>query len=94
MKIAFPENFMWGGATAANQCEGAWREDGKGMSIADVNTAGSRRTPRRITRGVIEGEKYPSHEAIDFYHRYREDIALFAEMGFKVFRMSISWTGV
>ena len=94
MKIAFPENFMWGGATAANQCEGAWREDGKGMSIADVNTAGSRRTPRRITRGVIEGEKYPSHEAIDFYHRYREDIALFAEMGFKVFRMSISWTRI
>ncbi|TCW38010.1 6-phospho-beta-glucosidase [Thermohydrogenium kirishiense] len=90
----FPEGFLWGGATAANQCEGAYNEGGKGLSTADILTSGSRTTPRRITPVLEEGAYYPSHEAIDFYHRYKEDIKLFAEMGFKVFRMSIAWTRI
>jgi len=112
----FPKNFLWGGATAANQCEGAWNEDGRGPIAADCLTAGSFEKPRCITyqmpdgttgrcpqfeplpkgarRAVLEDEYYPYHEAIDFYHHYREDIALFAEMGFKVFRMSISWSRI
>lgn len=90
----FPENFLWGGAVAANQCEGAWNQDGKGVSIADVCTAGSKTTKRRITRGVMEGESYPSHEGIDFYGNFKEDIALLAEMGFRVFRFSIAWTRI
>jgi len=90
----FPEGFLWGGATAANQCEGAYNEGGKGLSTADILTSGSRTAPRRITPVLEEGAYYPSHEAIDFYHRYKEDIKLFAEMGFKVFRMSIAWTRI
>lgn len=90
----FPEGFLWGGATAANQCEGAYNEGGKGLSTADILTSGSRTAPRRITPVLEEGTYYPSHEAIDFYHRYKEDIKLFAEMGFKVFRMSIAWTRI
>lgn len=92
MSKPFPEGFLWGGATSAFQCEGAWNEDGKGPSVADHLTAGDRQTPRRFTREFDPALYYPSHEAIDFYHRYKEDIALFAEMGFKVFRMSIAWT--
>lgn len=90
----FPNNFYWGGATAANQIEGAWDVDGKGVSIADVMTVGSMENPRRITRGVLEHEIYPSHEAIDFYYRYKEDIALMAEMGLKMYRLSIAWTRI
>ncbi|RAK11724.1 6-phospho-beta-glucosidase [Halanaerobium saccharolyticum] len=89
-----PENFMWGGAVAANQCEGAWEEDGKGISISDVCTGGSHKQSKRITREIEEDTFYPSHEAIDFYHRYQEDIALMAEMGFDVFRFSIAWTRI
>ncbi|REJ16833.1 MAG: 6-phospho-beta-glucosidase [Caldibacillus debilis] len=92
--MALPENFLWGGAVAAHQLEGAWNEDGKGMSIADVLTAGRHGVPRKITDGVLEGYYYPNHEAIDFYHRYKEDIKLFAEMGFKCFRTSINWTRI
>lgn len=92
--IKFPENFLWGGAIAANQCEGGYREGGKGLSTADMITSGTYNTARRITKELEEGAYYPSHEAIDFYHRYKEDIALFAEMGFKVFRMSINWTRI
>lgn len=92
--MGFPENFLWGGAMAANQCEGAYQEDGKGLSVADVLTAGSKTEPRRLTREIREGLYYPSHRGIDFYHRYREDIALLAEMGFKSFRMSIAWTRI
>ena len=92
--IKFPENFLWGGATAANQFEGGYREDGKGLSTSDVMTGGTHTTARRITPELEEGTYYPSHEAIDFYHRYKEDIALFAEMGFKTFRMSINWTRI
>jgi len=90
----FKKDFLWGGAVAAHQIEGAWDEDGKGVSIADVMTAGSNDKPREITDGVIPGKNYPNHEAIDFYHRYEEDIALFAEMGFKTFRTSIAWSRI
>ncbi|MDO3409318.1 6-phospho-beta-glucosidase [Saccharibacillus sp. CPCC 101409] len=90
----FPEGFLWGGATAANQLEGGYREGGKGLSTADLMTAGTHTTPRRITLDVDPALNYPSHEAVDFYHRYEEDIALFAEMGFKVFRLSIAWTRI
>ena len=89
-----PENFLWGGATAANQFEGGYRAGGKGLSTADVMTGGTHTVARRITPEIEEGTYYPSHEAIDFYHRYKEDIALFAEMGFKTFRMSLSWTRI
>lgn len=90
----FPKNFYWGGATAANQCEGGYREDGKGESTADHLTKGTRIEPRVFTCTLDSKRIYPSHEAIDFYHHYREDIALFAEMGFKMYRMSINWTRI
>lgn len=89
-----PEDFLWGGAVAAHQLEGAWNVAGKGVSIADVMTAGSNGVDRKITDGVVEGEYYPNHEAIDFYHRYKEDIQYFKEMGLKVFRTSINWTRI
>lgn len=88
------ENFLWGGAVAANQCEGAYLEDGKGISTADCFTAGAVDREREYTKGILSGKNYPSHEAIDFYHRYKEDVALFAEMGFKCFRTSINWTRI
>ncbi|MDN4472745.1 glycoside hydrolase family 1 protein [Demequina zhanjiangensis] len=85
----FPEGFLWGGATAANQIEGAYAEGGKGLSIQDV-------TPQGIMFPRVDGptEDNLKLEAIDFYHRYAEDIALFAEMGFKVFRFSIAWSRI
>ena len=88
----FPKNFYWGGATAANQCEGAWNVDGKGPSTADHMTGGDLEHPRHFTKEIEEGVYYPSHDSIEHYKRFKEDIALFAEMGFKVFRMSIAWT--
>lgn len=94
MSKTFPEGFLWGGATAANQCEGGWDEDGKGLSLQDLTTAGSRTQSRTVTEGVLPGYRYPSHEGIDMYHRYHEDIELFAEMGFKVYRMSVAWTRI
>ena len=92
--MAFPKDFLWGGAVAAHQLEGGWNEGGKGPSTADVMTAGAHGVPRQITDGVIEGLNYPNHEAIDFYHRYKGDIKLFAEMGFKCFRTSIAWSRI
>ena len=114
--MSFPKNFFWGGATAANQCEGAWNVGGRGMTETDVTTGGTATTPRYKTYvmpdgtegklsqfaskpkgakyAVLDGYKYPNHEAIDFYHHYKEDIALFAEMGFKMFRMSIAWSRI
>ena len=83
------EGFLWGGATAANQFEGGWREGGKGISVPDVMTGGTKTSPRHVTDGILPEYHYPSHEAVDFYHRYKEDIALYGEMGFKVFRMSV-----
>ncbi|WP_025948615.1 glycoside hydrolase family 1 protein [Geobacillus thermocatenulatus] len=99
MNKKFPEGFLWGGATAANQIEGGWNEGNKGLSIADVLPGGKERLKLLKEPGFtfeIDKEKYnyPNHEAIDFYHRYKEDIALFAEMGFKAFRLSIAWTRI
>ncbi|MCD7829277.1 MAG: glycoside hydrolase family 1 protein, partial [Clostridiales bacterium] len=88
------KDFLWGGATAANQYEGAWDVDGKGPSVSDMCTNGSNTTPKRVTPTFEEGTLYPSREATDFYHHYKEDIALAAEMGFKCFRMSINWTRI
>lgn len=85
----FPKNFLWGGATAANQIEGAYLEDGKGLSIQDLLPHGVA-TPR-TEEPVPENLKLIG---IDFYHRYAEDIKLFAEMGFKVYRMSIAWSRI
>lgn len=92
--MAFRKDFLWGGACAANQFEGAWNVDGKGISVPDLCTNGTKRNPKCITTEIRENRFYPSHEAIDFYHHYKEDIALFAEMGFRVFRTSINWTRI
>ena len=119
--MGFSKDFLWGGATAANQYEGAYAEDGKGLNTSDVITAGSHTVPRMITwknpstgetgktgigfvtamefpegavPAVIDGEYYPSHEATDFYHHYKEDIALMGEMGFKAFRLSMNWARI
>lgn len=88
------KDFLWGGATAANQCEGAWDRDGKGVSVADICTGGRFGQSKRITPVLEEGTFYPSHEAIQHYDRFKEDIALFAEMGFKCYRFSIAWTRI
>lgn len=122
--MSFPEGFLWGGATAANQYEGGYLDGGKGLNTSDVLTAGAHTTPRRITwrnpttgetgsidyafglmqkanifpdgvePAVVEGEYYPSHVATDFYHHYKEDIALMGEMGFKTFRLSMNWARI
>ncbi|NOU81483.1 6-phospho-beta-glucosidase [Paenibacillus sp. LMG 31459] len=102
----FPENFLWGGATAANQLEGAFDQGGKGLSTADMiafvpkdkrqGDHSMEISTERIAR-ILAGETddwFPKREGVDFYHRYKEDIALFAEMGFKVFRMSINWARI
>ena len=94
MDSVFRKDFLWGGACAANQFEGAWDVDGKGDSVPDHCTNGTHTTPKRLTEAFEPNTLYPSHEAIDFYHHYEEDIALFAEMGFKVFRTSINWTRI
>lgn len=87
--MAFPKGFLWGGAVAANQCEGAYNADGKGLDIQDI-------MPRGIMGAPTEEPTADNLKlrAIDFYHRYKEDIALFAEMGFKVFRTSIAWSRI
>ena len=92
--MGFRKDFLWGGAVAAHQLEGAYDRDGKGLSIMDVVTSGDVNTRRRITGEILKGENYPNHEAIDFYDYYKEDIRLFAEMGFKCFRTSIAWTRI
>ena len=94
----FPEGFLWGGATAANQCEGGYNEGGRGLANVDVIPHGEDRFP------VMAGKKkmfelddvhnYPALESIDMYHRWKEDIALFAEMGFKTYRLSIGWSRI
>lgn len=115
--MSFKNGFLWGGAIAANQAEGAWNVDGRGPAMTDVTTGGSVKEHRYVTYidkdgkpgkvrahggkipegakyAVLEDHLYPNHDAIDFYHRYKEDIALFAEMGFKLFRMSVSWSRI
>ena len=90
----FRDDFLWGGATAANQYEGAWDTGGKGESVPDHCTNGTHTTPKWVTVKIEKDRLYPSQEATDFYHHYKEDIALFAEMGFRVFRLSINWTRI
>lgn len=115
--MSFPKDFFWGGATAANQCEGGWNADGRGPAKTDITTAGTATSPRSVTfkradgttgsasmfaggmpegakGAVLDGYYYPNQNAIDFYSHYKEDIALFAEMGFKMYRMSISWSRI
>ena len=92
--MTFPNNFLWGGATAANQYEGGFLEGNKGDCISDHLSAGSRTIKRRFTPTIEKDTLYPSHEAVDFYHHYKEDIALYAQMGFKVFRLSIAWSRI
>lgn len=89
----FPKNFLWGGAIAANQAEGAYLEGGKGLSVADILPVGEKRI-EQVSLQLEEDNFYPSHEAIDFYHRYPEDIELFAEMGLKCLRTSIAWSRI
>lgn len=96
--MAFSKNFLWGGATAANQCEGAYREGGRGLANVDVIPHGDERGA--VLRGekcmteIKDGYYYPALEGIDFYHCYKADIKLFAEMGFKTFRLSIAWSRI
>ncbi|MFT8949430.1 MAG: glycoside hydrolase family 1 protein [Liquorilactobacillus hordei] len=100
----FPKNFLWGGATAANQVEGAWNVDGKGISTAEVvKRATSRKnfTLNEVNKQSLEEAiadtstiTYPKRRGIDFYHHYEEDIKLFAEMGFKAYRLSIAWSRI
>lgn len=87
--MTFPVDFLWGGAVAANQCEGAYDEDGKGWSTQDL-------APKGIVGPITDHptEDNLKLQGIDFYHRYKEDIALFAEMGFRVFRFSIAWSRI
>lgn len=114
--MGFRKDFLWGGATAANQIEGAFQTDGRGLTTMDTLTVGDKDTPRQITYQTTDGtvykaerlasvpqgavgyidpnDYYPSHTGIDFYHQYAEDIRLFSEMGFKSYRMSISWTRI
>ena len=92
------KDFLWGGATAANQCEGGYLSGGKGLGTVDVIPSGKHRLD--VMKGNMHYEHlpkdsyFPSHEAIDMYHNYKEDIALFAEMGFKCYRFSFSWSRI
>ena len=94
----FPKDFLWGGATAANQCEGAYNEGGRGLANVDVVPFGEDRFPVMFGKlkmlACDDQHYYPSHEAIDMYHHFKEDIALFAEMGFRCYRLSIAWTRI
>ncbi len=93
-----PEGFLWGGATAANQCEGAYLEGGRGLANVDVVPTSADRFPVALGKMKMtacdDAHYYPSHEAIDMYHHYKEDIKLFAEMGFKCYRLSIAWSRI
>ncbi len=96
--MGFRKDFLWGGATAANQCEGAYNVDGRGLANVDVMPHGADRQAvgdgDRKMLSFEDGYYYPAQTGIDFYHRYKEDIALFAGMGFKTFRMSLAWTRI
>lgn len=94
----FPTTFLWGGATAANQYEGAYLESGRGLSNIDFIPNGEQRyavaSGKLDPQSLSDNQHYPSHKAIDGYHFYKEDIKMFAEMGFKVYRFSIAWSRV
>ncbi len=97
--MSFPKNFLWGGAVAANQCEGAWLEDGKEPNVTDIVVGIASRKPglkwnpekKKYEMALDPDKAYLSHEGIDFYHRYKEDLKLMAGMGFNCFRTSIAW---
>ena len=97
--MSFPKNFLWGGAVAANQCEGAWLKDGKQPNVTDVMVGIMSKKPDiewndetgKYEVALDVNKQYLSHEGIDFYHRYKEDLALMAGMGFNCFRTSIAW---
>ena len=93
--MALREDFLWGGATAANQCEGGYNEGGRGLANVDVVPVGKDRgaviTGKMKMFDFDDEHFYPALEAIDMYHRYKEDIALFGEMGFKTYRLSIAF---
>lgn len=92
------ENFLWGGAIAANQAEGAWNEGGRGLANVDLLPQGDTRDMvmcgHEVSLDFDPDLRYPATEGVDFYHHYMEDIRLFAEMGFKCFRLSISWSRI
>lgn len=92
--MGFPKGFMWGGATAANQCEGGIFEGGRGLANVDVCPAGTDRSAvlsgHKKMLAMDEEHSYPAVCAVDLYHHFKEDIRLFAEMGFLVYRLSIS----
>ena len=101
----FPDGFLWGGALAANQVEGAWDVDSRGPSVADIATYKPNVDPKEYAaHHVVTSEGiaaaladrdvtyYPKRRGIDFYHRWREDLALFAELGFGVLRVSVAWS--
>lgn len=96
--MPFRKDFLWGGATAANQCEGAYQEGGRGLANVDVVPHGKDRFPVSMGKlkmtEIDDHHYYPALESIDFYHHYKEDIALFGEMGFKTYRMSIAWSRI
>lgn len=94
MMSKLPASFMWGGALAANQFEGGYDQGGKGLSVIDVMTGGAHGKAREITTSVEVDKYYPNHVGIDFYHRYKEDIALFKEMGLQCLRTSIAWARI
>ena len=98
MADRFPEGFLWGGATAANQCEGGYDLDGRGPSLIDLIPAGPDRMAvmkgEKSYRDVPADARFPSRFGIDHYRRWKEDVALFAEMGFKCYRFSIAWTRI
>ena len=104
-QTVFKKDFLWGGAVAANQVEGAWNVGGKGLSVADMavykkdldvkNYAGHMSISTEFIHKAMQDtsdKDYPKRRGIDFYHHYKEDIALFAEMGFKALRLSIAWS--
>ena len=104
----FPEGFLWGGATAANQFEGGWNEGGKGWSVSDaarshldIDVQDYAKQNEVLSKDIETAlanpddlKHYPKRHGSDFYHHYKEDIAMMAEMGFKVFRMSIAWSRI
>ena len=96
--MSFRKDFLWGGATAANQCEGGFNEDGRGLANVDLIPLGKDRYPVGLGHlkmdHISQDYIYPSHTAVDFYHHYKEDIKMFAQMGFKTFRLSIAWTRI
>ncbi|ALC10216.1 MULTISPECIES: glycoside hydrolase family 1 protein [Lactiplantibacillus] len=104
MPTGFPKNFLWGGATAANQVEGGWNVDGKGLTTAEVVQKATDRkvmSMNEVTKESVQAaiddqtdKLYPKRRGVDFYHHYKEDIKLFAEMGFKVYRLSLAWARI